>query len=214
MEMIEKQIAKDTGNFATAMTHYGAEKKKSPAVAFATRNADIKTLKKDPSPAQQLAQKIAMKAETETKPKEKERPPEHPKIKESKTERSGFDLGKTLAGFGIFQKKERKIEAKRTFIKAKNNILQDYVPSKVPTPKSGFVVHNKGGINTIFDEMYDIIEQKGSITAKDLARKMNINEKRVLELAEVFEDTKKIEIEYPIIGSPKLVLNKKGEMSE
>ncbi len=62
--------------------------------------------------------------------------------------------------------------------------------------------------------MYNELKQKKKIKISYFSKKFGINHKKMIELAEVFEETGKAEVHYPIFGSPKLVLIEKGDMSE
>ena len=69
-------------------------------------------------------------------------------------------------------------------------------------------------INTVFDSIYSMLEMKKSVSVDELSGKLGLTRNRILELALIFEESGKIDIDYPLLGSPKLVLKEKGEMSE
>lgn len=72
----------------------------------------------------------------------------------------------------------------------------------------------KEGINTQFDDIFSEIERKKSVTVYEIHKKFGIKNESIIEMAKVFEETGKIEILYPLFGSPKLILKEKRELDE
>ena len=69
-------------------------------------------------------------------------------------------------------------------------------------------------IDTVFDKIYVMLEERKSVSVAELSLKLGLPRAKIIELAMVFEESGKIDIEYPMFGSPKLVLKEKGELSE
>jgi hypothetical protein len=69
----------------------------------------------------------------------------------------------------------------------------------------------KSTITTIYDSIYAELKQKKIVEVKYLSKKYNMEVEQLISLARNFEETGKIEIIYPIFGSPKLALKETGE---
>jgi hypothetical protein len=88
------------------------------------------------------------------------------------------------------------------------NIFKKKNPEKIP------LLTEKSTITTVYDSIYAELKQKKIVKVSYLAKKFNMKKNKVLELAKNFEETGKIEIIYPMLGSPRLMLKEKGEMSD
>ncbi|MEI7961396.1 MAG: hypothetical protein WCI04_03595, partial [archaeon] len=72
----------------------------------------------------------------------------------------------------------------------------------------------KSTITTTYDSIYSELKQKKIVPVEYLAKKHSMSNKQILDLALNFEETGKIEIYYPIFGSPKLILKEQGELAD
>ncbi len=76
--------------------------------------------------------------------------------------------------------------------------------------QSGVIGSNE--VKTVFDKMYSIVSVRKSVAVKDLSKSLAIKEGDVLELARIFEETGRMKIFYPLMGSPKIVFTEKGDL--
>jgi len=139
---------------------------------------------------------LAEGSEKAEKPKKKPKPAP-PKKKAKKK------APKMKKGFFFKRKKEKKKEEKPEKKETKTKI--EALAAKTA---------EEANVHTVFDRMYNILEEKKSVSVDELGRKLGISRGKVLELALTFEESGKADIEYPLFGSPKLVLKEKGELSE
>lgn len=59
-------------------------------------------------------------------------------------------------------------------------------------------------IQTDIDKLLKLLDEKRSINVLDLAKKLGVKVEQVEEWAKILEDHGLVEIEYPIIGLPKV----------
>lgn len=59
-------------------------------------------------------------------------------------------------------------------------------------------------IETDIDKLMTIIEEKKSVSIEDMSKQLNVEVEQVENWAKILEEHGLIEIEYPIIGLPKL----------
>jgi len=119
---------------------------------------------------------------------------------------------------GILQQKEK---AKVSKSKQKSSLLDVFrrifgLVKKISRPSVNEqpLLPEKSTITTIYDSIYAELKQNKIVEVKYLSKKYNMGVEQLISLARNFEETGKIEIIYPIFGSPKLALKEKGEFAD
>ncbi|RLG57040.1 MAG: hypothetical protein DRN95_06025 [Candidatus Hydrothermarchaeota archaeon] len=80
--------------------------------------------------------------------------------------------------------------------------LQESKKEKVSTEKTEEPLIDS--LQTDIDRLLSIIEERGSVNISDLSKELNVGVEKIEEWAKVLEERGLIEIEYPIIGLPRL----------
>jgi len=76
------------------------------------------------------------------------------------------------------------------------------------------LIPEKSTITTIFDSIYAELKKKKVVDVDYIANKYSITKQQVIDVAMVFEESGKVEIFYPLFGSPKLILKETGDLSD
>ena len=79
-------------------------------------------------------------------------------------------------------------------------------PTETPAP-------TKGGFETDFDKLYNLVQKKGKVKMSGVAKTFKIKRKKAEEWARILEDHNLLKVHYPPIGEPELIkiVDKKAE---
>jgi len=109
----------------------------------------------------------------------------------------------------ITKKKEKK-----NLLEVFNKIFEVLNIFKKKKVTDTYLLPEKSTITTIYDSIYEELKQKKIVKVSYLQKKFDMKREQIIELAMNFEETGKIEIIYPLIGSPRLALIDKGELAD
>jgi CBS domain-containing protein len=104
----------------------------------------------------------------------------------------------------------KKYSINRLIVVDKNKKMVGII-SKTDLVKGASKVIVKKKIETTIDEVLKIIEEKGSITIDEIAKKFHVDVSVIEEWAKILEEHRLASINYPIIGKPYLSLIKESE---
>jgi CBS domain-containing protein len=104
----------------------------------------------------------------------------------------------------------KKYSINRLIVVDKNKKMVGII-SKTDLVKGASKVIVKKRIETTIDEVLKIIEEKGSITIDEIAKKFHVDVSVIEEWAKILEEHRLASINYPIIGKPYLSLIKESE---
>jgi len=105
----------------------------------------------------------------------------------------------------------KKYSINRLIVVDKNKKMVGII-SKTDLVKGASKVIVKKRIETAIDEVLKIIEEKGSITIDEIAKKFHVDVSVIEEWAKILEEHRLASINYPIIGKPYLSLIKESEL--
>jgi CBS domain-containing protein len=104
----------------------------------------------------------------------------------------------------------KKYSINRLIVVDKNKKMVGII-SKTDLVKGASKAIVKKRIETTIDEVLKIIEEKGSITIDEIAKKFHVDVSVIEEWAKILEEHRLASINYPIIGKPYLSLIKESE---
>ncbi len=90
----------------------------------------------------------------------------------------------------------KKVDIAKKILKEKVETLSEIESEEVEEPSK------KGKYQTTFDLVYKTIYEAGKISMDELAKKLNVEQKKLEEWVRVLEDNKLIKVSYRPIGSP------------
>jgi hypothetical protein len=112
------------------------------------------------------------------------------------------------------KKKEAQTRKQGALFSIFNRILSVLKIFKTPVEEKVPLLPEKSTITTIYDSIYAELKQKKIVKTDYLAKKYGMQKDKIIEIAMNFEETGKIEIIYPFLGSPRLLLKEKGELAD